>query len=105
MPRRCEPSGRECAPDDGLREAIQHSKHRSNLDCFVALLLAITSKVGASSPHERREGGVFPLPLGEGQGVRGYGLSWSSLLIRMAFEDATWPKRRFPRPAAVNLTS
>jgi hypothetical protein len=61
MPRRCE-------PDDRLRDAIQHSRHRSNLDCFVALLLAITSKVGASSPHERREGGVFPLPLGEGQG-------------------------------------
>ncbi len=32
---------RECAPDDGLREAIQDI--RQEVDCFVALLLAMTS--------------------------------------------------------------
>jgi hypothetical protein len=40
--RHCEPTGRaKCAPDDKLGEAIQ--EYSEGLDCFVALLLAMTT--------------------------------------------------------------
>jgi hypothetical protein len=40
--RRCKPTGRRKAPpDDRLREAI-HAATVKKLDCFVALLLAMT---------------------------------------------------------------
>jgi hypothetical protein len=35
---------RECAPDDRLREAIQNEAN-GWMDCFVALLLAMTEKL------------------------------------------------------------
>ena len=41
MLRHCEPTGpREARPDDSLREAIQ--SHKTEPDCFVAALLAMT---------------------------------------------------------------
>jgi hypothetical protein len=43
---------RECAPDDRLREAIQ--SHAQGLDCFVALVLAMTeSRKEARMPGNR----------------------------------------------------
>jgi hypothetical protein len=41
---------RECAPDDRLREAI-HFAAQERVDCFVALLLAMTSTYDSAFPR------------------------------------------------------